>query len=358
MRRITPNYIKEGMVVGQEVYDNYGNLLIGYGTELTNKHRRLLLANEVPEIFIEDPRTEDVVVAPLFPLHQIGKLANAYRTFIEETRLNRSINKRSVEQMCITINTIIKDISLKVVGEVDVSHIPLKDFLYLQPIKTAMLSIALGRKLGIARNELSQLGIAALFKDIGFLLYPAEVVLQAITEDSIDSKLKEHPQLGSKILSQIQATSGTVATSVLQHHECWNGKGYPAGLKGKDISMFARIIYISDCFVNLLVDRPAQERYMTHQVIEYVMAYSGELFSPELVETFVRLIPCYTTGQTVALNTGETGVVSNSNLGFVARPVVRIIRDAANQDVEEPYDIDLAKPEYQNMLITKVLEYD
>jgi hypothetical protein len=68
-------------------------------------------------------------------------------------------------------------------------------------------------------------------------------------------------------------------------------------------------------------------------------------------------VPCYTSGLTLQLNTGEVCIVSNPNLGFVARPVVRICYNTEEGVIKEPYDINLAKAEFQRKLITKVLDY-
>lgn len=96
---------------------------------------------------------------------------------------------------------------------------------------------------------------------------------------------------------------------------------------------------------------------MPHQAIEYVMAYAGEQFNPELVELFVRQVPCYASGLTVKLNTKEIGIVSDANLGFIGRPTVRIIYDEVSGKVGKPYDIDLSKVEYQHKLITDIMDY-
>ena len=88
------------------------------------------------------------------------------------------------------------------------------------------------------------------------------------------------------------------------------------------------------------------------------MAYSGEQFNPELVQLFVKHVPLYPSGLTVKLNTGQVGIVCDVNLGFVGRPVVRILYHDNMQAVEEAYDMDLSKPDYLHKAVAQVLGYD
>lgn len=97
---------------------------------------------------------------------------------------------------------------------------------------------------------------------------------------------------------------------------------------------------------------------MPHEAIEYIMAGGGDQFNPQLVEVFVRHIPSYPAGLSVQMNNGDIGIVCNSKLGFVARPTVRICSKIKEGLLRRPYDIDLAKPLSQNVMITKVLEYN
>lgn len=359
MRRITPKYVQKGMMLGLPVYDAYGNQIYERNTEVDSKVKETLLSKSVPEIYVDDIRTNDIVVAPMVAPHLEGRLAQYYRALIEEARQKNSINKGRIEQLVAIVNTIAKDLTLDTIGEINASFIIIaRDYLYLQPVKAAILAMAIGHRLGIKSADLSQLGTAVLFKDIGYLYYPAVKINNVLVGDEDEMALKEHPALGRKLLTSLGITSEASNAAVLQHHEQWNGRGYPAGLKENQISRFAQIAAMADQFTNLLAERPGQTKYMTYQSVEYIMAYGGEVFNPELVESFVRMIPCFASGLTLILNTGEIAVVSNPNLGFVARPIVRICYQPEKGYLEDPYDIDLAKSEFQSRLITKILEYD
>ena len=355
MRRITLKHAKPGMVVEAPVFDNWGNLLVEKNSEFTAELINNILSRGVSEVFIRDWRVTDVLVAPLFSPRNEGILAKAFWQLVMEKQ--GQPDDAIINEIHVAITSMVKDMSLNVVGDVNVMcSISPNDYVYLQPVKTAGLCLAIGRGLGLTQEDMISLGMAAVFKDIG---------LSPEIMDSVDclaagdlSSLRDHPAAGSALLQQHQLTAGVVATAVLQHHECWSGTGYPNGLKGKEISKFARIIAISDAFVDLLSVRPGRNKYMPHEAIEYVMACGGDQFAPDLVELFVRAVPSYPSGLSVQLNTGDTGIVSDAKIGFVARPIVRVCYRPVKGLLKEPVNIDLSRQAYQRMLITKVLEYD
>jgi HD-GYP domain-containing protein (c-di-GMP phosphodiesterase class II) len=202
------------------------------------------------------------------------------------------------------------------------------------------------------------LGMGALLKDISNIFLPDGILGESVLSDDESRLVREHPGRSYEMLTQYSEIKEGIANVVLQHHEQWSGNGYPRGLKGNQISKYAQIIALADVFSDLLVEHPGKQKCMTHEAIEYVMAASGDQFDPDLVESFVRKIPAYPNGLTVKLNSGEIGIVSDPNLGYIARPIVRITFELERGNLKKPYDMNLAKSEYQRKLISKVLEYD
>lgn len=357
MRRITLKHAKPGMIADMPIYDNWGNLLSPRNKEITTEFIRYIGQKGVTELFIRDWRVADVVVAPLFTPQTEGRVTEAIKRLITNHAGKPDIADDDLNQAEVALSAMIAGMELNVMGEINVScSFSLKDYLYLQPAKTAALSLAIGRALKLDSKELVSLGLAAILKDIGQSPELIESV-DAISEGATP-RMRGHPEAAYNMLSKHEITAGPVAEAVMQHHENWSGSGYPKGIKGNEISRYARIIAIADAFVDLVSERPSRRKYMPHEAIEYIMAGGGDQFEPELVELFVRRIPSYPAGLSVQINNGDIGIVSNPKLGFVARPVVRICVKAKEGVLRRPYDIDLSKALYQNMMITKVLEYD
>ena len=357
MRRITTKYVKAGMVTGLNIYDKFGNLLVSRGERLDQESVSSLVENGVPELLVYDERVADILVAPLYSPALEGRLAQAFSALIQQNITGKGISQKYVDDMRVIIYDIVGDISRNFLGDVSLScHILPQDYMVLQPVKTAALAMAIANAMKFPDDALADIGTAALLKDIGL---PVNLIKSGCSSTEANTpKLHEHPADGYSILAEGNLTSQEVADAVLQHHEFWNGSGYPQGLKGEAISQYAQIISIADSFVDLLSTRSNGEKFMPHVAIEYVMANSGDQFSPELVESFVRHVPAYPAGLSVYLNTGELGIISNPNRGFVARPIVRIYYTKEKGSLNEPYDIDLALSQYQRKLIIQVLEYD
>ena len=146
-----------------------------------------------------------------------------------------------------------------------------------------------------------------------------------------------------------------LATAVARsHHERWDGSGFPGRLKGEEISPFARIIAVADTFYEMVSRTPDREPYLPHEAVEFILAYNGVLFDPELVQIVTRLVPLYPTGTTVKINTGELGIISDANLGHIGRPVVRVCFDAESGTLTKTYDMNLAEARHQHRLVETV----
>jgi HD-GYP domain-containing protein (c-di-GMP phosphodiesterase class II) len=347
------------MILGMPVYDNYGKELLGRRTILNDQCLSIMARNSISELLIEDQRVDDLVVAPMVSPEKEGKLSDAYRQLLNSTGSTGTIDSAFLSAVNVAVNEIARSLTLSIMGEINVScSVSQADYIYLHPVKSAILAMALGYRMGKPINDLVILGMSSLLKDISCIFLPSGIMDKASLTTEEAGIVQAHPVKSYELLNQFSEIKNGIATVVLQHHEQWSGNGYPRGLKGEQISNYAQIIAAADVFSDLLVEHPGKEKCMSHEAIEYIMACSGDQFDPKLVETFVRKIPAYPNGLTVKLNSGEIGIVSDPNLGFVARPVIRITYDMEHGNLKKPYDLNLAKSEFQRKLISKVLEYD
>jgi HD-GYP domain-containing protein (c-di-GMP phosphodiesterase class II) len=359
MRRITLKYAQPGMILGMPVYDNYGKELLGRRTNLTDLHLSIMHRNSVSEILIEDQRVDDLLVASMISPEREGKLADAFRFMLDGAKSAGSLDSSALSAVNVAVGEIARSLALSIMGEINVAcSVTQVDYPYLLPVKSAMLAMALGYKLGRTTDELTILGMSSLLKDISSIFLPPDILNESVLDEEETRLVHSHPGRSYELLSKYNDIKEAIPNVVIQHHEQWSGTGYPRGLKGTQISPYAQIIAVADIFSDLLVERPGKQKCMTHEAIEYIMAASGDLFDPALVESFVRKIPAYPNGLTVKLNSGEIGIVSDPNLGFIARPVIRVTFELERGVLKKPYDMNLAKSEYQRKLISKVLEYD
>ena len=151
-------------------------------------------------------------------------------------------------------------------------------------------SLLIGEELGLSKAELDVLEQAALLHDIGKVGIPDDILQKpgALTENEWKI-MRQHPDIGQELLEHIKVLH-LEQTMVRHHHERWDGKGYPDGLKGTEIPLYARILNVADSFHAMVEDRPYRKALTLETAIGELKQNSGTQFDPELVEVFLRAL--------------------------------------------------------------------
>jgi len=157
---------------------------------------------------------------------------------------------------------------------------------HLERVQT--YAIEIGRIMKIGKAELEALRAAALLHDIGKLAVPEHILSKPgkLTPDEFE-KMKIHPIVGAEIIERANFPY-PVAPIVRAHHERWNGEGYPAGLRGEDIPIGARILSAVDCFDALSSDRQYRRALPPEEAIAFVQKEAGHAFDPVVVGVLVE----------------------------------------------------------------------
>ena len=136
--------------------------------------------------------------------------------------------------------------------------------------------------------NLISLEYAALFHDIGKLELPTEILNnEGNLNDEQEEIMRTHPQIGVRLLRPIESFD-YIADWILYHHERWDGKGYPSGLKGDDIPLEARIMAIADVYDALVSKRVYKDEFSFDNAYQIIMDNMGKQFDPGLEKYFVR----------------------------------------------------------------------
>jgi len=156
--------------------------------------------------------------------------------------------------------------------------------------RSTKLALKIGRVMGLNSEELDNLHRAGLLHDIGKLGIPPDVLDKSGKLTSEEKEFMEkHVTVGARILEPIGAYAEVIPI-VLQHHECYDGSGYPDGLKGKGISLGGRIFAVADRFEALTSDRPYRKALSLKHTIKYIQDRAGTEFDPKAVKAFLKVM--------------------------------------------------------------------
>lgn len=159
--------------------------------------------------------------------------------------------------------------------------------------RMAAMCVAIGKEMGLPKEEVDRLHMAALFHDVGKLGVPDAILRKThqLTPEEYES-MKRHPELGAQILKSVTQFHHVIP-GVLHHQERWDGSGYPFGLKGDEISLDGRIIAVADTFDAITTDRSYRKGLPDGVALEEIKRYTGAQFDPQVVAAFFR---AYETG--------------------------------------------------------------
>lgn len=152
------------------------------------------------------------------------------------------------------------------------------------------LAVLIGGEIGLSSREMVDLAQVALLHDIGKIGIPTEILNKsgALTEDEW-RLLKKHSEIGYRI-TQASRELAHISEAILAHHEWWDGSGYPQGLKGEEIPLYARIVSIVDSYDVMTNERPYKQKVRACDAIAEINKWSGIQFDPQLVAVFNKMM--------------------------------------------------------------------
>jgi putative nucleotidyltransferase with HDIG domain len=157
-------------------------------------------------------------------------------------------------------------------------------------IRVQNLAVSLGLDLGLSKTELKALKHGALLHDIGKIGVKDGILLKrGPLDDSEWQEMRQHPQIGAQIIQAIPYLHDALPV-IAFHQERWDGSGYPARLRGKEIPLVARLFAVIDVYDALTSDRPYRKALSTDEAFEYLENQAGVHFDPEIVSRFIHMV--------------------------------------------------------------------
>jgi len=195
-------------------------------------------------------------------------------------------------------------------------------------VNTAILSALTAQELKIPNHKINNIVSAALIHDVGMLRLSKGITEKkgGLSNAELE-QIKSHPVHTSNIVSKELYGAKEISLIALQHHERWDGKGYPDGLMGPAIEIGARIVSAADAFEAMVSKKSYRNSLVGYQAIKNLMADNERRFDPEVIIAFTKIMGIYPIGSIVRLNDFSVARVVSLNTEAPLRPVVQMLMD-------------------------------
>ena len=332
-----------GMMIDQAIIDRAGRVLIARRTRLEDFHIDALKKMGVTGIYTCEG-TEDIKPAeadktqslpePLQKKYDQVKVKDPAKVQISESvrsRVAQGVQYLYQDTQSADFTNASRSITddlLKAIEDndavaVDIGALKVSDeYTFKHSVDVATMSMIVARKYGLDDQQVYEIGIAGLLHDIGKSKIPNEILNKAARlTDAEFAIMKQHSVYGYRILQPKEDLSTEIKLGVLQHHEKINGKGYPMGVTGDKIDLFARLISISDIYDALVTERPYKKAYSQRDAVEMIMSMTMEL-DITAMKSFLESMILYPVDSIVELSNGEQARVVKNIPHYILRPVV------------------------------------
>ena len=367
MNRIPVDELKPGMVFTRKVFGDDYELVVDANTPITSKDIDRLkkrgvkfveTAGELKEIV---KIKEDIVIENSIEV-DTKKLDSFYKSLvssIESIYINYKVSKEiipdKVQNVVDSILSKIKEVKDKNVF-INLVHVSdASKYLPTHVINVTILGVLLGMEIGFPEQKIRFLATGLSLMDIGMVYIPMGILEREskLTPEEYN-KIKTHTVLGYKAVVQENNFSNEVGRVCLEHHERWDGTGYPRKLEKFQISEYARIAAIVDTYEAMIRKRVYRDKMMSFEAMRTILAEGSTKFDPDILKVFTSMMSIYPVGSYVMLNTRAIAKVISSDPISPFRPVVKIVYDEFGTKVEDGETIKLS--EEFNLFIVKPIK--
>jgi len=300
VRRVPVTELQPGDLLARDVLSDDGRILLSAGARLTRTFIEHLKQYKIEAVYVPDaPR-------PVRPATQVSRrvrleVAKELRQLTDNLRrtMQQATTTLQLPQLHIDTSGVRRAV-VYVVREVlthPVAALPLQElreadeYTLLHSVEVCLLSTMIGRALGLRGPTLVDLAMGALLHDVGKVGIPQSVLNKPdrLTPEEVEI-MKRHPTLGWVMLREQPDLPPEVALVALQHHERWDGQGYPLKLAGEQIHPWARICTVADVYDALTADRVYREGIHPTEAVAMMAGPMRGMFDPEVLHAFMATI--------------------------------------------------------------------
>jgi HD-GYP domain len=285
-----------------------------------------------------------------------SELVDGISQIFAKIRLGEAIEPKVVDQLSQSLLKLVRDERDAVISSLLGSETKAGDPAR-SGVNTAILSAVIGQTLRLPPYKLSYLATGALLHDVGMLRLPDSIVKKegALSEDEAQ-KMRAHPLLSYRIITKELLYPDDVGLIGLQHHERWDGEGYPRKTVGIEIDPLARIVSVADAFEAMVSVKPYRNSMMGYTAMKNLLSDNSRRFDPEILKAFIKSMGIYPLGSTVLLNNAAIARVLETHAEAPLRPKLRLLVDEFGNHFEGEQGELLDLLEEKSLFIARALD--
>lgn len=330
MRLVEFHDLMPGMEIADDCYGINGDILAKKGTVITDIYIESLSKYEIPFIYILDAHSEDLNVNCSINSATRNEATQNLKKLYEEVANGSTSGYHKALQACLeSVEHLTETIISENIDLYDVFDIKLiENYRYQQPVNVTIISLIIGKSLELSSLEMYRLACGAFFHDIGNALIPESILSKngKLSPGEL-AVVRTHTEEGFRFAKDEFNLPMRSYLAILQHHERFDGKGYPLGKKGEDINIYGRIVAIADVFDALSSRRRTRQALSPTEAFKAIIEGAGKQFDPTLVRAFIDRVSPYPIGYTLKLPDGRVGIVAKNYRGRPFNPTVRVIQN-------------------------------
>ncbi len=346
--------LKQDMELAINIYNANGSILVAEGTKLKSFHIKSIQSMQnidcVEILFSErnseskndstSPVKKDIIHKNELSAEEIRKnvsqkVKENLNLYSDKSESNLKVLFKVVQQI---IDSVLDSENLVYeIGKINASD----EYLYNHCINSTILSLIIGIAMGFKSNDLYSLARGAFFSDIGKLAMDQNIILKEseLSEEEYDL-VKKYPEYGYSLMNKYEEMDEKALDCILHSRERVDGTGYPHGLKGDEISLYAQIVGLATFFDSLCSKTSYRDALTPYKAMTVTLNEEGIHFFPELLKRMVKILGYYDVGMVVELHSSDIArVIKRSR----HKPVLNIINLNKHKTESHIYEIDMAK---------------
>lgn len=339
MRRVLRDSVAAGMTLAQPVYGMNGQVILNSGMELTEFHISKISELEVKYIYIEG-ETQLIDANDEAAQQAKTEIVLAAHSALDEVRVGKYVETEHTKSKVLAL--LDECCMRKEIQPLFTAMQNCNDYLFNHAVCGFFYAMLMGMSRGIEGQRLRDLGLGALLRDVGMITISRDILNKPGTLNPEEMAIvKQHTEKGYELLQRNPEISLSAANCALQHHERFDGSGYPRGAKENSIHEFAQITALADVYSSMTANTPYRRALSVYDALAIVQKAGAAFFNPELIQVLVSNVAIFPLGAVVRLNNQAVGLVSDYADELRTKPIITLTQNEAGVRTKQTVTVDL-----------------